>query len=55
MNMDKLGVGECLEKDVVACWDKGVVACFNEGVAACLDKNNKDSFDVYFLLAHPLE
>ena len=27
----------------------------NEGVVACLDKNNKDDFDVDFLLANPLE
>ena len=39
---------------VAALLDKGVVVLFDEGVVACLDKNNKDDFDVDFILAHPL-
>ena len=27
----------------------------NEGVVACLDNNNKDDFDLDFLLAYPME
>ena len=37
------------------CCDADIVACLDEGVVACLDKNNKDDFDVDFILAHPLE
>ena len=29
------------------------MACFDGGVLAFLDNNNKDYFDVYFLLAYP--
>ena len=46
---------ECLDTYDVACCDEDVVAWLNEGVVACLDKNNKDDFDVDFLLANPLE
>ena len=46
---------EWLDKDEVVCCSKDAVAWLYEGVAACLDKNNKDDFDVDFLLAHPLE
>ena len=46
---------ECLDKYEVACCDDDVVECWDEGVVECLDKNNKDDFDVDFLLPHPLE
>ena len=39
---------------MVACFDEDVVAYLNEGVAECVYKNNKDDFDVDFLLAQPL-
>ena len=55
MDTKKLGVVECLDKYEVACCDEDVVACFYEGVVKCLDKNNKEDFDIYFILAHPLE
>ena len=40
---------------VMACLDNDVMACSDEGVVACLDNNNKDDFDMYSSLAHPLE
>ena len=30
------------------------MACFDEGMVEFLDNNNKDDFDVGFLLANPL-
>ena len=51
----KMGVVTCLDKDEVACCDEYVVACLDEGVVECLDNNNKNYFDVDFLLSHPLE
>ena len=46
---------EWLDKDEVAyCYDD-FVAWFDEDVVTCLYKNNKDDFDVDFILAHLLE
>ena len=45
---------ELLGKDEVACCDEDVVALLDEGVVKLLDNNNKDDFDVDFILAHPL-
>ena len=50
-----LGVATCLDKDEMVCCDEDFVACLDEGVVKFLDKNNKDDFDVDFLLPHPLE
>ena len=55
MDTKKLGVVEFLVKDEVECCDEDFVTCLDEGVLKCLDKNNKDDFDVDFLLPHPLE
>ena len=45
----------CLDNDEMECCDEDVVSCLDEGQVACLDNNNKDNFDVYFLLPHRLE
>ena len=45
---------ELLGKDEVACCDEDVVALLDEGVVKLLDNNNKDDFDVDFILAHSL-
>ena len=55
MYKNKLVVVACLEMDKVACYDEDVVAYLYGGVVACLDNNNKDDFDVDFILARPLE
>ena len=44
-----------MDKDEVACWYEDGVACLDEGVVKLLDKNNKDDFDVDFLLAQSLK
>ena len=46
MDKKKLSVMECLDKDVLE--------FFDEGVVARMDRNNKDDFDVGFLLAKHL-
>ena len=48
------GVVACLDKGEVECCDEDVVELLDEGVAELLDNNNKDDFDVDFILAHPL-
>ena len=50
--MDVLGL---LDKYEVACCCEDFVTCLDEGVVKLLDKNNKDYFDVDFILANPLE
>ena len=52
METNKLGVVEFLDKYKVACCNEDVVSCLGGGVVAWLDMNNKDGFNVYFLLAH---
>ena len=54
MDTNKFVVVEILYSDGVECCDGDSVACLDEGVVAYFDKNNKDSFDVYFFLSHPL-
>ena len=54
MENGKLGVTECLDKDVLACFDEAVVEYLDESVVERLDKNNKDYFDVSNLLVQPL-
>ena len=44
-----------MDKDEVECCDEDVLKLLDEGVVKCLDKNNKDKFDVAFLLEKPLE
>ena len=46
---------ECLDKDEVSCFHEDFVAYSDEGVVKYLDNNNKDDFDVDFLLAHILK
>ena len=55
MNTNKLGVVKLLNNDEVVYCDEYVMACLYEGVVKLLDKNNKDDFDVDFILPHPLE
>ena len=55
MDTNTLGVMECLDKYEIACCDEGLVECLDEGLLACLGNNNKENFDVYFFLSHPLE
>ena len=50
--MDVVGL---LDKYEVACCCEDFVACLDEGVVKLLDKNIKDSFDVDFIIANPLE
>ena len=54
MDTKKVDVVQLLDKDEVACFGEDVVALLYEGVLVFLDKNNKDSFYVGFLLSHPL-
>ena len=54
MDTNKVGVVQLLDKDEVHFFDEDVEALLYEGVLVCLDKNNKDSFDVDFLISHPL-
>ena len=55
MYTQKLDAVEYLDKDEVSCSDEDVVACLDEGLVKCRDMNNKDYFDVDFLLPHSLE
>ena len=55
MDTNKFGVVEFLDKYQVACCDEDVLACLYLDVLACLDNNNRYGFDVYFLLAYPME
>ena len=52
--MKKLGVVTCLDNYMVSCSDYGGLTCLYEVVVEYLDNNNKDNFDVDFLLARPL-
>ena len=54
METNKMDVVACLDIDVVACCDEVVLAFLYEDVVKLLDKNIKDDFDVYFLIANPL-
>ena len=55
MDTNKLVVVEFLDKGEVVFCDEDVVSCLDEGVVKCLNKNNKDYFDVDFILPHPLK
>ena len=44
-----------MDKYDVEYYDEDVLALLDEGVVKCLDNNNKDGFDVDFILPHPLE
>ena len=55
MDTNKLGGVEFLDKYEVLCCDEDVVAWLDEVMVAYLDNNNKDDYDVAFLLSHPLE
>ena len=55
MDTKKWVVVEFLDKYEVAWCYEDVVACLDVGGVKCLDKNNRDSFDVDFLLTHPVE
>ena len=43
-----------MDKYEVECCDDDVVTCLDKVVVLCLDNNNKDYFDVGFLLSNPL-
>ena len=55
MDLEKLGMVACLYNYEVACCDEDVVVLLYEGLMVWLENNNKDYFDVDFLLVHPLE
>ena len=55
MYTNKSGVVTYLNEDEVAFFNEYVVTCLDEGVMAFLDNNDKDYFDVVFILAHLLE
>ena len=54
MDTNQIFEVEYLDKDEVVCCDSDVVAWLDKAVSECLDNNNKDSFDVDFIHAHPL-
>ena len=55
MDTNKLVVVELLDKSEVVFFDEDFVSCLDQGVVKCLNKNNKDYFDVDFILPHPLK
>ena len=54
MDTKKLVMLECLDKDEVEFFYEDVLECLDEGAVKCLDNNNRDDFNVSFLLVHPL-
>ena len=55
MNTYKLGEVEYLDDDEAAFFYEDVVVCLDKDVVKLLDKNNKDDFNVDFILANHLE
>ena len=55
MDTSKLGVVKWLDNDEVEFCDEDFMAFLYEGMMKFLNKNNKDDFNVDFLLEHPME